>query len=88
MESGLLRTPMTNNDMVLGSGQFSKCSSSAPSAHLLCSLILWLGGIGRLGGLRGTGATAGWTRTGVWLRGPRSPTGPDPNQALSTMGPW
>ena len=57
MESGLLRTPMTNNDMVLGSGQFSKCSSSAPSAHLLCSLILWLGGIGRLGGLRGTGAT-------------------------------
>ena len=56
MKSGLLRVPVTNNDTVLGDAQFSKSSTFASSARLLCSFSLILRAERfRFGGLRGTG---------------------------------
>ena len=89
MKSGLLRVPVTNNDTVLGDAQFSKSSTFASSARLLCSFSLILR-VARFGlEVCGELGAAGWTRTdGGLAPGPTSTTGPDPNQAPSAMGPW
>ena len=87
MESGFLRVPVTNNDTVLGDAQFSKSSTFAPSARLLCSFSLILR-VERFGlEVCGELGAAGWTRTdGGLAPGPTSTTGPDPNHWL--LRPW